>query len=242
MSAPFAGAPALPLAAADGTPSAPAAGALGAVPNDALAALARPRKHYQWYYTTREADANMRACPQGVHAFLRAYYHMKSADWTQNRPSPLRSWAAEEFARMPTYYVMDLAQGMAETVAVEMPSPEAIAACRWLPEEALRVYSDAFARTGFQGGLNWYRCAIDPHYVAELQIYAGRAIDVPSVFIAGTADWGPLQKPGHLQAMRDEGCTRMLDCHFVEGAGHWVQQEQPQATARLLLDFLARAR
>ena len=47
--------------------------------HDELAALARPRKHYR-YYSTREVDADMLRCPQGVHAFLRAYYHMKSAD------------------------------------------------------------------------------------------------------------------------------------------------------------------
>ena len=42
--------------------------------------------------------------------------------------------------------------------------------------------------------------------------------------------------------MQASACTRMLGCHFVDGAGHWVQQEQPAETARLLLDFLARAR
>ena len=85
----------------------------------------------------------MRRCPQGIHAFLRAYYHVKSADWPENKPFPLRSWAAEELAKMPTYYIMDLARDMAETVAPEMPSPQAIAACRWLPDEELRVYSEA---------------------------------------------------------------------------------------------------
>ena len=47
-----------------------------------LAMLTPPRKHYQTYYTTREANENMWKAPQGVHAFLRAYYHAKSADWT----------------------------------------------------------------------------------------------------------------------------------------------------------------
>ena len=46
----------------------------------ALAALDAPRKHYQWYYSTREADGDMLKCPQGLHNFLRAYYHYKSAD------------------------------------------------------------------------------------------------------------------------------------------------------------------
>ena len=41
--------------------------------------------------------------------------------------------------------------------------------------------------------------------------------------------------------MQAGACTRMLGCHLVDGAGHWVQQEQPERVGRLLLDFLARA-
>jgi pimeloyl-ACP methyl ester carboxylesterase len=241
MSAPFAGTPSLPFDTADGKGAAPAPAFFGAIPHEALAALPRPRKHYQWYYSTRPADADMRDCPQGIRAFLRAYYHVKSADWPANKPEPLRSWAEEEFAKLPTYYIMDLDRNMAETVAPDMPSAAQIAACRWLPDAELAVYSEAFGRTGFQGGLNWYRCATAPRYAAELQVFSGRTIDVPSVFIAGASDWGPLQKPGDLDKMQSSACTRMLGCHFVDGAGHWVQQEQPAETTRLLLDFLRRA-
>ena len=42
--------------------------------------------------------------------------------------------------------------------------------------------------------------------------------------------------------MQASACTHMLGVHLVDGAGHWVQQEQPEETARLLLEFLARAR
>jgi len=240
MSAPFAGTPSLPFDTADGKAAPPAAGIFGAIPHEALAALPRPRKHYQWYYSTRAANADMRNCPQGIHAFLRAYYHVKSADWPQNRPEPLRAWAAEEFARLPTYYIMDLGKNMAETVAPDMPSAAEIAACRWLPDAELAVYSEAFGRTGFQGGLNWYRCATSPRFAADLQVFSGRTIDVPSVFISGRSDWGPLQKPGDLEKMRSSACTRLLGCHFIDGAGHWVQQEQPEETTRLLLEFLRR--
>ena len=52
----------------------------------------RPRKHYQHYYGTREADDNMRNAAQGIHAFLRAYYHMKSADWPRNKPFKLAAF------------------------------------------------------------------------------------------------------------------------------------------------------
>jgi len=60
--------------------------------------------------------------PQGIHAFLRAYYHIKSADWKQNELFKLASFTAGELTKMPTYYIMDLDKGMAETVAPEMPS------------------------------------------------------------------------------------------------------------------------
>ena len=88
-----------------------------------------------------------------MHDFLRAYYHHKSADWKANKPFELKGWTAEELAKMPTYYIMDLADGMAETVAKEMPSAAEIAANTWLTERELKVYSDEYERNGFQGGL-----------------------------------------------------------------------------------------
>ncbi|HAU10491.1 MAG TPA: alpha/beta hydrolase, partial [Gammaproteobacteria bacterium] len=96
-----------------------------------------PRKHYQWYYSTPDANANMWRSPDGVHAFLRAYYHHKSADWKLNQPFKLNAWRAEDLAQLPRYYIMDLDQGMAETVAPEMPSAKHIASCRWLTEDEL---------------------------------------------------------------------------------------------------------
>jgi len=209
--------------------------------HDALAALPRPRKHYQWYYSTRAADGDMRGCAQGLHAFLRAYYHAKSADWKENRPHELAEWSAPELAKMPTYYIMDLAADMAQTAASYMPGAAQVAACAWLSEAELRVYSDEFARTGFQGGLQWYRCRTTGLYNDDLAVHAGRAIQVPACFIAGRSDWGPYQRPGDLAKMQASGFARNRGCHFIEGAGHWVQQEQPARTARLLLEFLGEA-
>jgi pimeloyl-ACP methyl ester carboxylesterase len=238
MSAPFAGPPALPFGTAKEAPrSSPATASSGTSIHDALAKLERPRKHYQWYYSTRQANADMRDCLQGVHAFLRAYFHMKSADW-RNKPFRLSSWTADELAKLPTYYIMDLDKDMAATVAPEMPSAEAVAACRWLPERELSVYSAEYSRTGFQGGLNWYRCRTTGAYDAELQLFSGRTIDVPAMFIAGKSDWGIFQVPGSIERMQHNACTRMLGCHLIEGAGHWVQQEQPERVSELLLQFL----
>ena len=209
---------------------------------DGLAALHPPRKHYQWYYSGPEADVDMRHAPQGLHAFLRGYYHHKSADWPQNRPFALAAMSADELARLPTYYVMQADQTMAETVAAEMPSAEQIAACRWLPEEDLAVYTAEYARTGFQGGLQWYRCGTGGRYIPEMQAWSGRTIDVPACFIAGRSDWGVFQKPGDFEAMRATAFTQLRGVHWIERAGHWVQQEQPAEVSRLLLDFLATPR
>jgi pimeloyl-ACP methyl ester carboxylesterase len=237
MSAPFAGPPPLPFNTADK----PAVPKLDDPVHRDLAALPRPRKHYQWYYSTREADGNMHRAPQGVHDFLRAYYHHKSADWKGNAPYPLKAWTAGELAKLPTYYVMDIAKGMAETVAEEMPSPAQMAANAWLPENELAFYSAEYARTGFQGGLQWYRCGTSGAFNAVLETYAGRTIDVPSCFIAGKQDWGTYQRPGVFEAMQSMACTQMLGAHLINGAGHWVQQEQPDEVSRLLLEFLKQA-
>jgi pimeloyl-ACP methyl ester carboxylesterase len=237
MSAPFAGPPALPFDTLAGAPQTVAPRSLIDHALAELAALPRPRKHYQWYYSTREANADMLHCSQGVHDFLRAYYHCKSADWMDNRPFRLQGWSVDELARLPTYYVMDLDKGMAETVAPEMPSSAAIAACRWLPDEELAVYSAEYARTGFQGGLQWYRCATDPASAADLLLFSGRTISVPSCFIAGRNDWGVYQAPGAFEKMQASACTRMLECHLVAGAGHWVQQEQAEKVGEFMLAF-----
>ena len=196
------------------------------------------RKHYQWYYSTREADTDMRACKQGIAAFLRAYYHYKSADWKGNRPYALKSWSAPELVKLPTYYVMELDKDMAETVAPEMPQH----AAAWLTDEELAVYAQAFQSTGLQGGLQWYRCATGPAFVAELMKLAGRTIDVPSMFIAGAADWGVYQKPGEFERMQSQACADFRGAHLIPGAGHWAQQEQPERTAELLIDFVEKAR
>ena len=237
MSAPFAGPPALPFNTADAPTSPRSADPV----HRELAGLPRPRKHYQWYYSTREANADMHRAPQGVHDFLRAYYHQKSADWKDNKPYPLTSWSAGELAKLPTYYVMDLAQNMAETVAQEMPSAQAIADNRWLPDRELAFYAGEYQRIGFQGGLQWYRCGTSGEFIAELQTWSGRSIDVPSCFISGKQDWGTYQRPGVFETMQTKACTRMIGCHLVEGAGHWVQQEQPAEVSRLLLQFIKRA-
>jgi pimeloyl-ACP methyl ester carboxylesterase len=242
MSSPFPGPPAIPFNTANG----------GAMPKRAptddeldaeLAKLPRPRKYYHNHQRRPEANDDMLRAPQGLHAFFRAYYHYKSADWKENKPHPLKSRTAEEMAKIPTYYVMDRDKGMAETVAPFMPSPAEVAACRWLTDAEVSVYVAEYSRTGFNGALQGYRVrrGTNPRTLAELRTFAGRTIDVPACFIAGKSDWGSYQTPGALEAMQSTVCTKWRGTHFVDGAGHWVQQEQPEATAKLLIEFFGAA-
>jgi|TARA_B100002003_G_scaffold250146_1_gene288501 pimeloyl-ACP methyl ester carboxylesterase len=235
MSAPFGGTQQLPFDTADNAPRARSTPG----PNiyEQLAALPQPRKHYQRYYNTREANENMWHAPQGIHAFIRGYYHYKSADWEGNRPHRLAERSAEEWAKMPTYYIMDLDQGMAETVAEVMPSAAEIAANQWLPDAELEVYAEEYGRNSFQGGLQHYRSG--GIGAPEQQLYAGRTIDQPSMFISGASDWGSYQSPGALERMQQSTCTDMRAVHMVDGAGHWVQQEQGEETSKLLIEFLS---
>jgi hypothetical protein len=152
-----------------------------------LAKLNPPRKYYQNYQRTRGANDNMLHAPQGLHAFFRAYYHYKSADWKGNKPHPLKGRTAEEMAQIPTYYVMERDKGMAETVAPMMPSTAEIAACKWLTEPEVDVYATEYARTEFTARLGpqehrrdahvlrpSHRCAID---VRRRQERLGRLSD-----------------------------------------------------------------
>ena len=204
-----------------------------------LGSLQPPRQHYQWYYSGPQANTDMWQAPQGLHGFLRAYYHVKSADWTPNQPHPLPGWTAHAWAELPDYYIMGAKDTMAQAVAPFMPSSEDIAACQWLPDTELAVYVGEYQRTGFQGGLHWYRCGTDAALFAQLgQQWGGKTINVPSAFIAGASDWGVYQMPGAFEAMQTKACSQMRLCQLIPHAGHWVQQERPDEVNALLLGFL----
>ena len=237
MSAPFTGAPAIPFntLSNDGRNQEPVK-AIGA----GLAALQKPRKHYQHYYRTLDANSDIMNSKDGLASFIRAYYHHKSADWECNAPHPLDSWTAEELAKMPTYYIMDLDDTMPEAVSRYMPTFQEINSCKWLTEDELKVYVSEYERSEFQGGLNWYRSGSSVGNRQKLELFSGMKIEVPAMFIAGQQDWGIYQRPGAINLMQDEVCTRMDDIQLVNNAGHWVQQEQSEDVLQHLSSLLAR--
>jgi non-specific protein-tyrosine kinase len=205
----------------------------------ALAQLSPPRQHYQWYYSQAQANTDMWQAPQGLHDFLRAYYHVKSADWPDNHPHTLAAWQASVLAELPHYYVMPHAQTMAQAVAPHMPSEAQVMQCTWLPNADLKIYTQEYERRGFQGGLQWYRCATDHDQWGILSRFAGQTIQVPSAFWAGQADWGVYQFPGAFEKMKAQVCEDMRFCELLPKAGHWVQQEQSALINQKLLHFLS---
>ncbi len=239
MSAPFTGSPALPMRKDVDVPM-PSAFSITEGVMQALAQLNPPRKHYQWYYATRHADKDMRTCPEGLAAFLRAYYHVKSADWPDNAPHALPAFSADALAVLPDYYVMPQDATMPEAVRPHCPDPEQVQRLAWLSDDELNVYARTFEATGFQGGLNWYRCGTDASCVAWLQLFAGQTLNVPTCFIAGASDWGVHQTPGAFMKMQSTVCSNLTGVHLIDGAGHWVQQEQPGQVLHHLLAFLSR--
>ncbi|KAJ9666211.1 hypothetical protein H2201_003645 [Coniosporium apollinis] len=237
MSHPFKPPPSLPFNTAHNPPEGAASGSDKPDIHEELAKLSNPRKHYKWYNSTAPAASDWAHPPQGLKEFLRGYIHLKSADWAVNTPHALKEWSAEELAKMPEYYIMPLKSSMPAVVASNMEGEDASVTKRWLPDESLEVYVQEWGRTGFQGGLNWYRSQTDPKKMRDLDLFAGKKIEVPTTFISGEKDWGNYQQPEALEGFPDS-CPDFRGVKIIEGAGHWPQQEQPEKVLEEILGFL----
>lgn len=102
----------------------------------------------------------------------------------------------------------------------------------WLAEEELAYYGAEFTRTGFTGGINWYR-NLDRnwHLTAD---FADKKVEIPSMFIGGAGDPVLAMSPPGLMA---DWVTDHRGDVLIPGAGHWVQQESPAEVNGPLLDF-----
>jgi pimeloyl-ACP methyl ester carboxylesterase len=111
--------------------------------------------------------------------------------------------------------------------------PEPAGLPDWLSQDELDHYSAEFARTGFTGGINWYR-NFDRNWELTPQL-EGVKVTMPSLFITGGADPVAIMTPASVM-------DGWLEDHrgnvTVKGAGHWVQQEAPDEVNAALLTFL----
>jgi pimeloyl-ACP methyl ester carboxylesterase len=102
----------------------------------------------------------------------------------------------------------------------------------WMTEDDVAVYVEAFERTGFTGGLNWYR-NIDRNWERTAGLEE-RPIEVPALYMVGTRDstyeWmSPEPTRGRIPKLR---------IVTVDGAGHWLQQERADDVNQRLLELL----
>ncbi|OMC40341.1 epoxide hydrolase [Mycobacterium sp. IS-1264] len=112
-----------------------------------------------------------------------------------------------------------------------LPEPDGLP--DWISQDELDHYVDEFSRTGFTGGLNWYR-NFDRNWETTPEL-DGAKISVPCLFIGGSAD--PV-----LSFTRADRASQVVSGPYrqvmLEGAGHWLQQERPDEVNAALLDFL----
>lgn len=92
---------------------------------------------------------------------------------------------------------------VAADMATEDPAEVKTESARWLADSDLAVYASEFGRNTFQGGLNWYGVATDPTNKRDIEVFAGKKIYVPSLYIAGRKDWGTYQEPGAVENLGD---------------------------------------
>lgn len=142
-------------------------------------------------------------------------------------------------ASLPEDHVFDLNLPKTARFLDPMVDPEKLPA--WLSEADLDVYVEAFTRTGFRGGLNYYR-NLDRNWEL-LGAWLGAKVEIPALFIGGARDLVVTGPPGGagnpMLAAMPAFVPDLRGQVLVENAGHWNQQENPEGTNRALLDFLA---
>jgi pimeloyl-ACP methyl ester carboxylesterase len=117
----------------------------------------------------------------------------------------------------------------------DMVMPDPLPA--WMNADDLAVYAAAFKAGGWRGPLNRYRAQTQDF--AEREPVKGRHITQPAAFVAGSRD--PVRKfvPGvDMYARAGDFCDDFRGATIIEGIGHWVQQEAPEATNAALEAFV----
>ena len=130
----------------------------------------------------------------------------------------------------------DVARTLALILNGRMDAPEEdVQRPSWLPQDVFEQYVAAFTRTGFAAALNYYR-NLDPNWRLSTE-RERTTIEAPSLFVTGSDDPVRLFMP----AQNAEDFFDSLERHVIDGAGHWVHQEEPDRINALLLDHLSRA-
>ena len=181
-------------------------------PTEAMKWMAGENEFYQLYFQEPgRAESELEA---DVRKTMRMFLYSASGD-----PPPEKRWR----------FIFPKTQKFLDTASLPETLPP------WLTEEDIDVFAREFARTGFRGGLNWYR-NIDRMW--ELTPFLnGAKLRQPALFVAGEAD-GVITMYRQAFDTLEETVPGLTKKVLLPGAGHWVQQERPKAVNELLIEFL----
>ena len=201
MSAPFAGPPSLPFdtdASAAATSAQP-----GPSIHDALAALSPPRKHYHWYYSTRPANARCRDARRAFTPSCAPTTTTRAPTGRPNRPYPLAGMDGGRAGKNADV----LRDGPSHDHGHDGRNGDAVA-CRSRRVQVAARKGVCRLRRGVRAQRLPGRVASGTitdggRFEVELEVFAGRTVDVPSIFIAGRSDWGVYQTPGVVERMQE---------------------------------------
>jgi pimeloyl-ACP methyl ester carboxylesterase len=181
-------------------------------PTEAFQRLAGDKQFYQLYFQTpgaaeRELEADVRKT-------IRSLLYSGSGD-----APPQQRWR----------FLYD----KSETLLSTCTDPDKLPA--WLSEADIDYFTAEFERTGFSGGLNWYR-NIDSRW-QQTPFLAELKLQQPTLFIAGDQDAVITIRRSAYDKL-EQDVPNLRNKILLAGAGHWIQQERADDVNRLLLEFL----
>jgi pimeloyl-ACP methyl ester carboxylesterase len=184
-------------------------------PTDAMKLMAGEKQFYQLYFQEPgKAEGELEA---DIRKTMRIFLCSASGD-----APPEKRWR----------FLFDKSEKLLDSVTL----PETLPA--WLTEQDIDFFTREFERTGFRGGLNWYR-NMDRWW--ELTPFlSGAELCQPSLFVAGEIDPVITMYREAFDAM-EETVPNLTKKILLLGAGHWIQQERPAEVNKLLIEFLAEA-
>ena len=181
-------------------------------PTEIFKAVAGENFLYLLYF--QEPGKAERELEADVRRWLRGFFFTASGDMP---PEKVRFWGMPRDSRFSDAFEF----------------PEELPA--WLTEEDLDYYAGEFERSGFRGGLNWYR-NFDRTW-EQMAAFTNARIAVPALFIAGDRDGVITGSRAAVDAL-PQTVPKLQASILLEGCGHWTQQERPEEVNRAILEFL----
>lgn len=182
-------------------------------PTEAMKQMAGDKQFYQLYFQEPgKAEVELEA---DVRKTMRMLLYSASGD-----PPPEQRWR----------FLFNKSERLMDTGT----QPDILPA--WLTEQDIDYLTREFERTGFRGGLNWYR-NIDYRW-EQTPFLSGAKLHQPALFVGGEADAFIARRRAAFDAL-EESVPNLQKKVLLAGAGHWIQQERPAEVNQLLIEFLA---